>query len=34
MSTLDQTNTISLKQLREQFPKYIEAINMVKVSPL
>jgi len=27
MNTLDQENTISLKQLREQFPKYIEAIN-------
>lgn len=27
MHTLDQENTISLKQLREQFPKYIEAIN-------
>jgi len=27
MNTLDQANTISLKQLREQFPKYIEAIN-------
>ena len=27
MNTLNHTNTISLKQLREQFPKYIEAIN-------
>lgn len=27
MNTLDQANTISLKQLRDQFPKYIEAVN-------
>jgi len=27
MNTLDQENTISLKELRDQFPKYIEAIN-------
>ena len=27
MNTLNQENIISLKQLREQFPKYIEAIN-------
>jgi len=26
MSTLDANNTVSLKDLREQFPKYIEAI--------
>jgi len=27
MNPLDHENTISLKELRDKFPKYIEAIN-------
>jgi prevent-host-death family protein len=27
MSTNDTTNLVSLKELREQFPKYIEAVS-------